>query len=196
MRFMEQVIFQDNVLIEMKIKSALNQRKIIFEGEVCSSNVLHAVYLLDKIVEMDKKTNTKENIIIIIHSFGGSVYDGNFLIGKVKELQEKLGYTIIGIVGGYAMSMGFQLLQSCKIRKCYSTSRLLFHQPSSYSWGDLESMERDAEETNCLWEMAKSLVKERTLITDEMMEQWKKERRDKYFSNEELIKYNVIDEII
>jgi ATP-dependent protease ClpP protease subunit len=169
---------------------------MIFEGEVGSSNVLHAVYLLDKLIDMDRKLGMKEDITIIIHSFGGSILDGNFLIGKLKEIQDKLGYTVTGIVGGYGMSMGFQILQACKVRKCYSTSRLLFHQPSSYSWGDLESMERDNEETTYLWEMAKSLVKERTLITDEMMEQWKKERRDKYFSNEELIKYKIVDEII
>lgn len=191
-----EIIQQDHILNEMKIRSALNMRKIIFEGEVCSSNVLQAVYLLDKIVEMDKKTGTKEDITLLIHSFGGSIYDGNLLIGKIKELQEKMGYRIIGIVGGYAMSMGFQVLQACTYRKCYKYSRLMFHQPSSYTWGDLEHMERDNEETNYLWNMIKKLVKEKTLLTDEMMEQWKRERRDKYFSNEELIKYKIIDEII
>ena len=188
-------IQQDHILNEMKIRSALNQRKIIFEGEVCSSNVLQAVYLLDKLVAMDKKLGTKEDITIIIHSFGGSIYDGNFLIGKIKELQ-KMGYTIIGIVGGYGMSMGFQLLQACNIRRCYKYSRLLFHQPSNYSWGDLEAMERDNEETNYLWNMMKELAMEKTLLTDEMLEQWKRERRDKYFSNEELIKYKIVDKII
>lgn len=188
-------IQQDHILNEMKIRSALNQRKIIFEGEVCSSNVLQAVYLLDKLVAMDKKLGTKEDITIIIHSFGGSIYDGNFLIGKIKELQ-KMGYTIIGIVGGYGMSMGFQVLQACSIRKCYKYSRLLFHQPSNYSWGDLESMERDNDETNYLWKMMKELAMEKTLLTDDILEQWKRERRDKYFSNEELIKYKVVDEII
>lgn len=186
---------QDHILNEMKIKSALNQRKIIFEGEVCSTNVLHATYLLDKIVEIDKKTGTKEDITILIHSFGGSIYDGNYLLGKIRELQS-MGYKIIGIVGGYGMSMGFQFLQACDYRKCYRYSRLLFHQPSNYSWGDLESMERDNEETQYLWEMMKEIVLKKTLLTDDMLEQWKRERRDKYFSNEELIKYKIVDEII
>jgi ATP-dependent protease ClpP protease subunit len=193
---MSEIAYQDHILNEMKLKSALNSRKIIFEGEVCSSNVLQAVYLLDKLVALDKRTGTKEDITILIHSFGGSILEGNYLISKLIELREKLNYNIIGIVGGYGMSMGFQTLQACSIRKCYSTSRLLFHQPSSYSYGDLESMERDNEEVNYLWEMSKSLVKARTLLTDKMMETWKKERRDKYFSNEELIKYNIVDEII
>jgi ATP-dependent protease ClpP protease subunit len=173
----------------------LNQRKIIFEGEVCSTNVLHATYLLDKIVELDKRNGTKEDITILIHSFGGSIYDGNYLLGKIRELQS-IGYKIIGIVGGYGMSMGFQFLQACDYRKCYRYSRLLFHQPSNYSWGDLESMERDNEETQYLWEMMKEIVLEKTLLNDDMLEQWKKERRDKYFSNEELIKYKIVDEII
>lgn len=186
---------QDHILNEMKIKSALNLRKVIFEGEVGSSNVLQTVYLLDKLVEMDKKSGTKGDIYLQIHSGGGSIYDGGFVLGKIRELQ-KMNYRIIGIVGGYAMSMAFQFLQACDYRICYKYSRLLFHQPSSYSWGDLESMERDNEETNYLWNMMKDIVKEKTLITDEMMEQWKRERRDKYFSNEELIKYKIVDEII
>jgi len=193
---MSDVIYQDHILNEMKLKSALNLRKIIFEGEVCSSNVLQTVYLLDKLESMDKKSGTKEDITIMIHSFGGSIYEGNYLNSRIIEMQEKSNYNITGIVGGYGMSMGFQLLQACKIRKCYSTSRLLFHQPSTYCYGDLESIERDTDETNYLWEMSKSLVKKRTLITDKMMELWKKERRDKYFSNEELIKYKIVDEII
>lgn len=191
---MEYVV-QDHILNEMKIKSALNQRKIIFEGEVSSSNVLQAVYFLDKLVEIDKKIGRKDDVTIMIHSFGGSILDGNYLISKILELRD-MDYTVIGLVGGYGMSMGFQILQACSVRKCYRYSRLLFHQPSSYTWGDLESMERDNEETEYLWKMAKDLVKSRTLLTDEMMEIWKRERRDKYFSLEELTKYNIVDEII
>ena len=42
----------------------------------------------------------------------------------------------------------------------------------------------------------KKLVVSRTNITDEMAEEWKRMRKDKYFSVEELTDLNIVDEII
>ena len=92
--------------------------------------------------------------------------------------------------------MGFQILQQCKIRKCNSYSRLMFHQPSSYHYGDLQGHQDDMEETNYLWETMKKLVVDRTNITDEMAEEWKRMRKDKFFSLEELKDLNIVDEIV
>ena len=111
----------DQVFQGIKVKSA-NDRKIILDGEVNDDECLKACYYLDKIVELDKIKGTKEPITILIHSPGGSIYAGNVLLGKIKQMQDKMGYTIIGEVGGYACSMAFQILQQCKIRKCNSYS--------------------------------------------------------------------------
>lgn len=191
-----EMVIQNQILNEMKIKSCLNFRKIILDGVITTDNILETLYLLDKLVDLDNKTGTREPITIFIHSYGGSVLDGNLLICRIKELQEIYGYKIIGLVGGYAMSQGFQILQACSVRKCYKYSRLMFHCISTGVWSDLEDIERDIEETKYLMEIAKDIVKERTLITDEMMDKWKVERRDKYFNNEELLKYKIVDEII
>lgn len=192
---MSNVQYIDTVLQEIKVVSA-NKRKIIFNGEVNEENVLKTVYFLQKIIDMDSKTGKKEDIYLDIHSFGGSIYDGIYLCDFIKYMIDKLGYNIIGTVCGYGMSMAYQVLQACSVRRCYHSSRLMFHQPSSYSYGDLESQERDIEETNYLWEEMKKLASERTLLTDEMMEKWKETRRDKYFTREELIKYKIVDEIL
>lgn len=192
---MREHVVVDMVLQEAKIKSA-NNRRIIFDGEVNRDSVIKAVYFLQKIINMDKNSETKEEVYIDIHSEGGSIYDGIYLCDFIKHMQEELGYTIIGTACGYAMSMGFQILQSCTVRKCYYSTRLMFHQPSSFSYGDLESQERDIEETNYLWCEMKNLVSDKTLITDEMMEEWKHTRKDKFFSREEIIKYKICDEII
>ena len=146
---MGNVQYVDQILQEMKVKSA-NNRKIIFDGEVNDNECIKACYYLDKLVAQDKLVGTKEPITILIHSPGGSIYSGNILLGKIKQLQDKMGYTIIGEVGGYACSMGFQILQQCKIRKCNSYSRLMFHQPSSFCYGDLQGQQNDMEETNYL----------------------------------------------
>ena len=192
---MAHVQYVDTILQEIKVKSA-NNRKIIFDGEVNDNECLKACYYLDKLMSMDRVSGTKEPITILIHSPGGSIYSGNLLLGKIKYMQDKLDYTIIGEVGGYACSMGFQILQQCKVRKCYSYSRLMFHQPSSATWGDLQSQQDDMEETQYLWETMKKLVVSRTNITDEMAEEWKRMRKDKYFSVEELTDLNIVDEII
>ena len=52
------------------------------------------------------------------------------------------------------------------------------------------------EETNYLWETMKKLVVDRTNITDEMAEEWKRMRKDKFFSLEELKDLNIVDEIV
>ena len=192
---MATVQYVDTILQEMKVKSA-NGRKIIFDGEVNDNECLKACYYLDKLVNMDKISGTKEPITILIHTFGGSILSGNLLLGKIKHMQDKLGYTIIGEVGGMAMSMGFQILQQCKIRKCYSYSRLMFHQPLSMTYGDLQNQQDDMEETQYLWEVMKNLVTSRTNITNEMAEEWKRMRKDKYFSLKELKELNIVDEII
>ena len=72
----------------------------------------------------------------------------------------------------------------------------MFHQPSSYCYGDLQGQQNDMEETNYLWETMKKLVIDRTNITDEMAEEWKRMRKDKYFSLEELKDLNIVDEIV
>ena len=87
--------YVDQVFQEIKVKSA-NNRKIILDGEVNDDECIKACYYLDKIVEMDKVKGTKEPITILIHSPGGSIYAGNILLGKIKQMQDKMGYTIIG----------------------------------------------------------------------------------------------------
>lgn len=185
----------DPVFQEIKVKSA-NNRKIIFEGEVTDEECLKTCYFLDKIIEHDRITGTKLPITIYLHTPGGSIFAGASLLGKIKYMQDKLDYTIIGEVGGYACSMGFQFLQACKVRKCYSYSHLMFHQPSSACWGDLQNQERDVELTKRLWKQMRDLVTSRTKITKEMAEEWKDRRIDKYFTIEEIKELNIVDEII
>ena len=185
----------DPVFQEIKVKSA-NNRKIIFEGRVTDEECLKTCYFLDKLMEHDRITGTKLPITIYLHTQGGSIFAGASLLGKIKYMQDKLGYTIIGEVGGYACSMGFQFLQACKVRKCYSYSQLMFHQPSSACWGDLQDQEREVELTKRLWEQMRDLVTSRTKITKEMAEEWKDRRIDKYFTIEEIKELNIVDEII
>ena len=90
---MAHVQYVDTILQEMKVKSA-NNRKIIFDGEVNDNECLKACYYLDKLMSMDRVSGTKEPITILIHSPGGSIYAGNLLLGKIKYMQDKLGYTI------------------------------------------------------------------------------------------------------
>ena len=192
---MGNVKYNDPVFQEIKVKSA-NNRKIIFEGEVNDEEFLKTWYYLDKLIAQDKLTRKKQPITIYLHTPGGSILAGASLLGKIKYMQDKLGYTIIGEVGGYACSMGFQILQQCRIRKCNSYSQLMFHQPSSGMYSDLQDMERDLELTKRLWEQMRDLVVSRTNITKDMANEWKDRRIDKYFTIDELKQLNIVDEII
>lgn len=191
------IVFVDRVIEEMKINSALRDRKIYFSGEVERDIVFKACYLLDRIVALDKKQNkeTKEDIEIIIDSYGGYIYHGLELISKILQLRD-MGYKIITTVSSVAMSMGFMILLVGSERRSYRHARIMCHQPSSATWGTLQGMEEDVEETKKLWIRMKELIIKYTDITDEQLEDIKSRKYDWYMWSDEALELGVIDKII
>lgn len=184
-----------NLIQEMKVSSALKNRRIYLSDEVTRESIFEVVYFLDRLRDLDSRKGTKENIEIVVDSYGGVVYSGNMLISKIEELKS-LNYNIITTVTSVAMSMGFMIGVCGSKRRGYRHSTYLLHQPSSGTWGTLKQMEDDLEETNRLWEKMKDMVKQYTKITEEELETMKREKRDWIFSAEEALKYGIIDKIL
>jgi len=184
-----------NLIQEMKINSALKNRRIYLSNEVDRETVFEVIYFLDRLRDIDFKKGTKEDIEIVIDSYGGHIYHGLSLISKQQQMIDE-GYRIITTVSGVAMSMGYCVSVVASKRRGYRHSTYLLHQPSSGTWGTLKQMEDDIEETNRLWEKMKNIVKQYTKITEEELETMKREKRDWIFSAEEALKYGIIDEIL
>lgn len=189
--------YPDRFLDEMKINSAMRDRRIFVSEEVDRESMFKACYLLDRLVQMDKfeGDGQKRDIELVIDSYGGHIYHGLALIGKIESLKEQ-GYKIITTVHGVAMSMGFMILLCGSHRRGLKYSRIMCHQPSSAAWGTLQEQIESVEETQLLWNKMKELIIKYTDITDDQLEDIKSRKFDWFMWSEEAKRLNVIDEII
>lgn len=189
-------MYQDRFIDEMKMNSALRDRRIFISEEVDRESMFKACYLLDRLVEIDKNDKKKHDIEIVIDSYGGACYHGLALISKIESLREK-GYKIITTVNSVAMSMGFMILLCGSVRRGLKHSRIMCHQPSSSIWyASLQEMEEDVQETSAIWERMKELIIKYTNITYEQLEDIKSRKFDWFMWSEEALKLGVIDQII
>jgi ATP-dependent Clp protease protease subunit len=185
----------DRFLDEMKMNSALRDRRIFISEEVDRESMFKACYLLDRLVQLDKHEGVKKDIEIVLDSYGGYIYHGLALIAKIESLRE-MGYNIITTVNSVAMSMGFMILLCGSERRGLKHSRIMCHQPSSASWGTLQDMEESVEETQVLWERMKELIIKYTNITNNQLEDIKSRKYDWFMWSEDALKLGVIDHII
>lgn len=193
---MSQIIQQQDMIIEeMKLKSAMRDRKIYFNEEVTRDSVFKIVHLLDKIVKLDKEENKKDDIEIILDCEGGDIYSGLSLASKIIHLKE-VGYKVNITVNSIAMSMAFLFVAIGSKRSAYKYATLMIHQPNAGTWGRLQDIQEDVDEFCRTWDLYKKIIKENTKITDVELERLKKEKRDWYMDAETALKYGVIDEII
>lgn len=188
-------VYHDRFLDEMKMNSAMRDRRIFINEEIDRNSMFKACYLLDRLVELDKHDGTKKAIEIIIDSYGGYIYHGLSLISKIESLRES-GYKIITTVNSVAMSMGFMILLCGSERRGLKHSRIMCHQPSSSSWGTLQDMEESVEETVELWNRMKELIIKYTNITNTQLEDIKSRKFDWFMWSEDAIKLGVIDKVI
>lgn len=186
----------DKIIEEMKINSALRYRKIYLNEGIENNSIFKAIYFLDRLVELDKKNgNEKPDIFIVVNSYGGIILEGLGLISRIESLKED-GYKIITIVPNYAMSMGSAISIVASERWAYKHARFLFHQPSSATWGKLQDMQEDVQDTLELWDRMKSIIIKYTKITDEQLEDIKSRKVDWQFWSDKALELGVIDKII
>lgn len=188
-------VYPDRFLEEMKINSALRDRRIFINEDVSEESMFKACYLLDRLVELDKNDGVKRDIEIILDSYGGACYHGLSLISKMESMRDS-GYKIITTVNSVAMSMGFMILLCGSDRRALKHSRIMCHQPSSATWGTLQDQQESVEETLALWIRLKDLIIKYTNITDEQLEDIKSRKYDWFMWSEEAIELGVIDKII
>jgi ATP-dependent Clp protease protease subunit len=192
-------VMADRIIEEMKVQTAMRDRRIYLETEVDRESIFKCVYYMQRLKDMDDAKDIpikkRKSIEIIIDSYGGAIYHGNSLISKIEEFKE-FGYEIITTVQSVAMSMGFMILVSGSKRRAQRYASILFHQPSSGSRGTLQLMQDDLKETERLWELMKVITKKNTKLTEEYLEEVKDRNRDIIFNPQEALDAGIIDEIL
>lgn len=196
---MEELRYQDTTIEQMKINSVMRKRTIYMNEEVTPDSMFKFCYYLDRIVEMDTIKNVSKDklkpITVIYSSGGGSVYDGLMAIGKLEQIIG-MGYKVISIIQGYAMSMAQTLALIATERQATKHSRIMIHQPTAGVYGTLKHMEENIEETNKIWDEMKSIITKYSHITNSQLDEIKKMKYDKFMWEDEALELGIIDKII
>ena len=100
----ENMMLYNPVVEQMKVKNAVKNRTIDFIDEFDEDSCYKVIYLIDKIVAMDKLLKKKPSEITIrVNSYGGYCYELWSLIQVIEQYMKK-GYTFKTICLGKAMS--------------------------------------------------------------------------------------------
>ena len=162
-----------------------------------------AIPLLDMIKEnkevkgsdLEEQSSKLNPIEIIIHSPGGSVYDGMFLANIIDKAEVPINIKIFG----NALSMGMIIAMAGYnnpnvTKECYGFSIGLIHAGSLKMEGEANAV-RDTMEFNDKYsEMMKQYVLSHSKITEEEYEahnakQW-------YLTADEMLNYGIVDKVI
>ena len=192
---------QDPIYDEMITNKALKERTLVLNDYVDVESIYKISYYMDRIKKQDDSKNIpKEDRIITIElsSGGGSITDGNFLMGKIEKFKEEYGYKIITRVNGYAYSMAFMIFIMGTEREIYRYSDVMIHDAATGMNGYMK-----ADEINDLnewfkrdWVKTKKIIIEKTKITDEQLEDMKARKLDWFMESNEALKLGVATKII
>ena len=178
----------------MDIEDLTKKDKVDSEIWVTDFDTESALKFREKILEASECDPTRP-IIVRIDSYGGTVDSLASMIETIDEVPN----SIVTVAVGKAMSCGAVLLSHGDVRFCGKHSRIMIHEVSSGTVGNVHDMGSDIEETkrhnkwfmgllakncgirggyNALRKMIKAL-----------------DGRDKYMNADEAVKFGIVDAI-
>ena len=188
-------INSNNLISQYKLSMAVNYRKIYIIDSITTESVFEYIYYLNKIVESDKLHNEKKPIEIFVNSGGGSVINGFALISFIEQLKDS-GYQIITINMGLAGSMSFVISICGSIRKAYRYARYMCHDISFEAVGKSKEIADVLKESMVIREIYSDIIKKYSNISDDDLTEIFDKKIDRYYSPEELMNMNGVDEIL
>lgn len=142
------------------------------------------------IAEKDVPKSELQPIRIFIHSYGGDLEQANFF----ADLCIASRIPIITVAMGVAMSAGFIIFLSGHKRYVFKHSQLMVHSGSASFTGTAEQIDSAQKNYKKQIEDMKSYILERTSIDEKTFN--KNRSKDWYLNTDEIIKYNVADDVI
>jgi ATP-dependent Clp protease protease subunit len=159
---------------------------IVAYGEIWDGNGMEFVSLF---AQLESKYS---EITVKLHSYGGSVFDGNLIYNTIQNSKKEIDLIIIGI----AASMAAIISQSRKDKKpkMVRNGFMMIHAPSGSTYGGALDHENNAKllrsiETNLIQLLATGLSKPKNYVAKWMV-------GDNWFDAEEALKEGLISEII
>ena len=177
---------KDNA-VTVDIYSRLLTDRIIFLGAEIDSEVANIVQT--QLLYLEAQDNTS-NITMYINSPGGIVQDGLAIYDTMQLIKPP----VITVCTGMAASMAAIILAAGSTRYCLPHSKVMIHQPSGFTSGKTTDILIDAEEIKKDRETLASILAHHT--NKSMEEILKDFEKDKWFTPEEALSYNLIDSIL
>lgn len=137
----------------------------------------------------------KKPVIVYIDSYGGSVD----ALSTMIETMDEVANPIITVAVGKAMSCGAVLLSHGDIRFCGKHARVMIHEVSSGTGGDVHDMMADATETKRLNKWFMGLLARNCGIKggyDAIRKMVKdQDGRNKYMDSNESLEFGIVDAV-
>lgn len=140
--------------------------------------------------EKDIPKEQLKPIYIFCHSYGGDLEQAFYFCDLIKSSR----IPIVTVAMGVTMSAGFLIFVSGHKRYAFPHSVLLIHSGSATLSGTAEQIEEAQNNYKRQQESMKKFTLENTAIDEKLFQ--KNSKKDWYLSGEELIKYNIADELI
>ena len=94
------------------------------------------------------------------------------------------------------MSMGIIVALGAKVRKGYRNTTFMIHQVSGFSFGTLKDMEETVAEVSRVNSMLFKVIKDKTKITDDQLNEVIKNKKDWFISADKALQLGILTEII
>lgn len=147
--------------------------------------------IIRRLTEFDRESS--EEITLIINSPGGRVIDAISIIDAIKIIKSPVRTICIG----QACSAAAVILSAGSPERRFVTpaSRVMIHEVSAGTYGNLSEMRESIENISALNEiMASMLAKNTKKTVEEIKSAWNK--TDKYFTAQEAVSFGLADKII
>jgi ATP-dependent Clp protease protease subunit len=151
-----------------------------------------SINMQDDYLERTIQGYKRQAIILIVNSFGGSVYDGFGLVGAI-EMSATPVYTVCL---GSAMSMGFIIFSAGHQRMIHELSTLMYHEVSNFVHGKMTEIAKDMEEMERLQMQYDYYILEKTKIGGHQLDNVKAAKDDWYIDAHEAVKLGIADNVI
>ena len=178
----------------MDIKKLVDKKRDSDEIWVTEFTIESALDFRDSIIEASEGDPTKP-IVVYIHSYGGAVD----ALASMIETMDEVPNPIVTVCQGMAMSCGAVLLSHGDIRFIGRHSRVMVHEVSSGTTGDVHDMNADTQETKRLNKWFMGLLAKNCGIKGgyEAIRKMIKDQdgRDRYMNAEESLKFGIADVI-
>ena len=203
---------------EVKVKNFTNNRTIYISSEINGDTLCTFKKDLDNLInndeevykdnlrnlaEIDKslvdayKKNIKfPPIYVDITSPGGQVYYGFAMYDILSSVNAEGKHKVIARMSGCAASMATVIMLGCDERIARSNTRFMIHSISSWSFGKMQDMEDDLEETKELAKMMKEIYTRKTKLTESKLDEIDKYKKDWWISSEEALELGLITKIV